>query len=83
MRIDDSLVRELLNAPADDTVLVLLEGRAQVVDRAALDNERYHGAAVLMSRAEVVERLGTSSPADDDVRRLAASLQDAVDKLGA
>ncbi|MEU0116215.1 hypothetical protein ABZ137_21500 [Streptomyces bobili] len=83
MRIDDSLVRELLNAPADDTVLVLLEGRAQVVDRAALDNERYHGAAVLMSRAEVVERLGTSSPADDDVTRLAASLQDAVDKLGA
>jgi hypothetical protein len=83
MKIDASLVRKLLGAPSDDTVLVLLEGRAQVVEQAALDSEQYHGAAVLLSRAELVERLGTPSPAEEDVTRLSASLQDAVDKLGA
>ncbi|GAA3969375.1 hypothetical protein GCM10022384_20770 [Streptomyces marokkonensis] len=83
MEIDEVLIRELLDAPSDDTVLVLLEGRAQVVEQAALTSEQYQGAAVLISRAELVERLGTPSPADEDVTRLSASLQDAVDKLGA
>ncbi|MEU0300192.1 hypothetical protein ABZ252_12100 [Streptomyces sp. NPDC006175] len=83
MKIDESLVRKLLDAATDDAVLVLLEGRAQVVVQADLDSEQYRGAAVLMSRAELVERLGTSSPAEEEVARLAASLQDAVDKLGA
>lgn len=83
MKIDESLVRELLDAPSDDTVVVLLKGRAQVVGQAALDSEQYHGAAVLISRAELVERLGTPSPAEEDVTRLSASLQDAVDRLGA
>ncbi|MDN3250417.1 MULTISPECIES: hypothetical protein [unclassified Streptomyces] len=83
MKIDETLIREFLEAPSDDTVLVLLEGRAQVVEQAALNSEHYRGAAVLISRAELVERLGTPSPTDDEVTRLSASLQDAVDKLGA
>ncbi|MEJ1199686.1 MULTISPECIES: hypothetical protein [unclassified Streptomyces] len=83
MKIDESLVRKLLDAPSDDTVLVLLKGRAQVVEQAALNSERYHGAAVLISRAELVERLGTPSPGEEEITRLSASLQDAVDKLGA
>ncbi|WP_268221203.1 hypothetical protein [Streptomyces sp. EMB24] len=83
MKIDEALVRGLLDAPSDDTVLVLLEGRAQVVEQAALNSEQYHGAAVLISRAELVEQLGTQSPAEGDVTRLSASLQNAVDKLGA
>ncbi|MCZ9350981.1 hypothetical protein NGM36_14410 [Streptomyces mutabilis] len=83
MKIDGALVRELLDAPSGDTVLVLLEGRAQVVEQAALNSEQCHGAAVLISRAELVERLGTTAPTEEDVTRLSASLQDAVDKLGA
>ncbi|PAM97196.1 hypothetical protein CJI59_35890 [Streptomyces sp. Alain-F2R5] len=83
MKIDEVLIRELLDAPSDDTHLVLLEGRAQVVEQAALNSEQYQGAAVLISRAELVDRLGTPSPAEEDVTRLSASLQDAVDKLGA
>ncbi|MGW8066541.1 hypothetical protein ACVV2G_30715 [Streptomyces ziwulingensis] len=83
MRIDEPLLRKLLEAPEDDTVLLLVEGRAQVVEQSALDSDQWRGAAVLVSRAEVVERLGTPSPTDEDVTRLAASLQDAVGKLGA
>ncbi|MER7575145.1 hypothetical protein [Streptomyces sp. NPDC126514] len=83
MRIDEALVRELLDAPSDDAVVVLLKGRAQVVGQADLGSEHYRGAAVLISRAELVERMGTPSPAEADVTRLSAALQDAADKLGA
>ncbi|MFI9771306.1 hypothetical protein ACIHJG_31165 [Streptomyces sp. NPDC052415] len=83
MRIDEALVRELLDAPSNDTVVVLLKGRAQVVEQADLGSEQYRGAAVLISRAELVERMGTPSPAEADVARLSAALQDAADKLGA
>jgi hypothetical protein len=80
--IDEAVVQELLDATEDDAALVLLEGRAQVVDRTALDNAA-HGAAVLLSRAELMDRLGTPSPAREDVARVTASLRDAVGKLGA
>lgn len=36
-----------------------------------------------MSRAELVERLGAPSPAEEDVTHLAASLQDDVGEPGA
>ncbi|MGW7465409.1 hypothetical protein ACWGJT_12070 [Streptomyces xantholiticus] len=81
--IDEAVVQELLDASEDDAVLVLLEGRAQVVDRTALDSDAFRGAAVLLSRAELVDRLGTPSPAREDVARVTASLRDAVGKLGA
>ncbi|QIP87849.1 hypothetical protein GLX30_31760 [Streptomyces sp. Tu 2975] len=81
--IDEAVVQELLDASEDDAALVLVEGTAQVVDRAALDSDAFHGAAVLVSRAELVDRLGTPSPAREDVARVAASLRDAVGKLGA
>ncbi|MFF8605695.1 hypothetical protein ACF06X_07125 [Streptomyces sp. NPDC015346] len=82
MVIDENLVRELLNAPESDAAIVLLEGRAQVVGEAALAGNEFRGAAVLVSRGDLVDRLG-ASPTDEEVARLAASLRDAVDKLGA
>ncbi|MGN9790537.1 hypothetical protein ACTMTU_05450 [Streptomyces sp. OZ13] len=81
--IDEAVVHELLDATDDDAALVLLGGTAQVVDRTALGSDAFRGAAVLLSRAELVDRLGTSSPTQEDVARVAASLRDAVGKLGA
>lgn len=81
--IDEGLVRELLDATEDDAVLVLVEGRAQVVGPSDREDDRFRGAAVLMSRAELVDRLGTSSPTQEEAARLASSLRDAVGKLGA
>jgi hypothetical protein len=83
MMIDEALVQELLDAPEDDTALVLLEGRAQVVGRAALGSDRCRGAAVVLSRGDLVDRLGTPAPSPEDLTRIAASLRDAVAKLGA
>ncbi|MDH6223311.1 MULTISPECIES: hypothetical protein [Streptomyces] len=83
MLIDETLVKELLDRPADDAALVLLEGTAQVADRAALEGDsHFRGAAVLLTRGELVERLGGSSPAEEDLTRVAASLSDSVGKLG-
>ncbi|MET8576619.1 hypothetical protein [Streptomyces sp. NPDC005012] len=83
MVIDETLVKELLDARGDDSALVLLEGTAQVVDGPALEGDAFRGAAVVLTRGELVERLGGSSPAEEDLRRVAASLSDSIGKLGA
>ncbi|MEU0159662.1 hypothetical protein ABZ154_12660 [Streptomyces sp. NPDC006261] len=80
--INEALVRELLEAADDDSALVLLEGRAQVADRSALDGDDLRGAAVVLTRAELVDRLGTRYPAPQDLTLVATSLDDAVGKLG-
>ncbi|MEU6810927.1 hypothetical protein ABZ920_18460 [Streptomyces sp. NPDC046831] len=81
--IDETHVAELLAAPDDDAALILLEGRAQVVDAASLAGEDCAGAAVLLTRAELAERLGTATPAEHEVRLLARTLGDTAGKLGA
>ncbi|WP_250292198.1 hypothetical protein [Streptomyces atroolivaceus] len=82
MMIDEALVRELLDAADDDSALVLLEGRARVAGQAALRGDDLRGAAVVLTRAELVDRLGTAYPAPQDLTLMAASLDDAVGKLG-
>ncbi|MFC0636829.1 hypothetical protein E5082_31575 [Streptomyces griseoluteus] len=59
--IDETHVAELLPARDDDAGLILLEGTAQVVDAASLTQEDHAGAAVLLTQAELVDRLGTVS----------------------
>ncbi|MEU3555849.1 hypothetical protein [Streptomyces fragilis] len=84
MVIDETLVKELLDRPSDDASLVLLEGTAQVVDGAALEGDgAFRGAAVVVTRGELVERLGGTSPDEADLTRTAASLSDSIGKLGA
>ncbi|MFH9607133.1 hypothetical protein [Streptomyces sp. NPDC017448] len=82
MVIDEALVRELLDAADDDSALILLEGRARVAGRSALDGADLRGAAVVLTRAELVDRLGTACPAPEDLALVATSLDDAVGKLG-
>ncbi|MEU1125053.1 hypothetical protein ABZ371_16185 [Streptomyces sp. NPDC005899] len=83
MVIDEALVRELLDRTEDTAALVLMEGRARIAGPAELDSDTFRGAAVLVSRGELVDRLGTSAPTPQAVQQLAASLRDAVGKLGA
>ncbi|MDN3293959.1 hypothetical protein QWM81_07845 [Streptomyces ficellus] len=81
--IDQSHVRDLLAMPDDDAALVLMEGRAHVVDPPRLASEAYRGAAVLLTRGDLVGRLGTASPQDHQVRELAATLRTMAGELGA
>ncbi|MFE2973487.1 hypothetical protein [Streptomyces sp. NPDC057644] len=81
--IDEALIRQLLDAADDDSALVLLEGRARVAGRADLDSDDLRGAAVVLTRAELVDRLGTSYPTQQALTSTVASLDETVGKLGA
>lgn len=81
--IDEVLIRELLDAADDHSALVLLEGRARVAGRAELDGEDPRSAAVVLTRAALVDRMGTSYPTQQALALVVASLDDAVGKLGA
>ncbi|MET9801754.1 hypothetical protein [Streptomyces sp. NPDC006368] len=81
--INESHVRELLDAGDDDAALVLLEGRAQVVAPSERASDAYRGAAVLLSRGDLVGRLGTSTPSDHEVRTLATTLRTMAAEIGA
>jgi hypothetical protein len=80
--ISESHVRELLGAQ-DDTALVLLEGRAEVVDAASLDSDDYRGAAVLLTRGDLAGRLGTPTPSEREIQELAATLDTMASQTGA
>jgi hypothetical protein len=80
--IDESHVRKLYEAGNDDAALVLLEGRARVVDSPSGQEEGSDGALLVITKRDLVDRLGTA-PADHDLRDLAQALSDTVGKLGA
>ncbi|MFC8706673.1 hypothetical protein ACFUIV_31430 [Streptomyces anulatus] len=83
MIIDEELVRELLDTADDDSAMVLVKGHARVAGLADLDSDDLRGAAVVLTRAELVDRLGTSYPTPQDLTSMVASLDDAAGKLGA
>ena len=74
-------VRRLL-ASDSDSVLVLVEGRTEVVDPAALDTDDYRGALQVITRGELVEQAGTEQLSDRELVEQAALLETAVAELG-
>ncbi|WP_228991949.1 hypothetical protein [Streptomyces sp. DH8] len=82
MVIEEDLVRELLDAADEDSAPVLLEERARVAGGSDLDGHGLRGAAAMPTRAELMERLGASCPAPQDVALMVSSLDDAVGRLG-
>ncbi|MGW5904559.1 hypothetical protein ACWFQ6_22695 [Streptomyces althioticus] len=78
--IDEGHVRDLCDAANDDAALVLLEGRARVVDQPS--EEESQGALLVITKRDLVERLG-SDPSDQALHDVAGTLSDTVGKLGA
>jgi hypothetical protein len=74
-------LRRLL-ASETDTVLILIEGRIEVVDPAALDTDEYRGALQVITRDELIERAGGEQLSDRELLEQAALLEMAVDELG-
>ncbi|MCW2687801.1 MAG: pyridine nucleotide-disulfide oxidoreductase [Mycobacterium sp.] len=79
--IDD--VRRLLNAEEPDAVLVLVEGRTEVVPAGAVDSPQYRGALQVASRSELIERTGGAQPSGHELAEFAAKLDTLVAELGA
>lgn len=79
--IHGSDVRRLLDA-GDDAVLVVLEGRATVIEGDQVDDDAHRGALRVISRAELVRRAGRAEVSDAEVTQLAAVLDAEVSGLG-
>ncbi|WP_369802959.1 hypothetical protein [Mycobacterium sp. EPa45] len=74
-------VRRLLDGDSD-AVLVLVEGRIEVIDPAALDTDDYRGALQVITRAELVEQAGGEDLSDRELVEQAAALDTAITELG-
>lgn len=74
-------VRQLLDSEID-TVLVLIEGRVDVIDPAALDTDEYRGALQVITREELIEQAGREQLSDRELVEQAAALDMAVAELG-
>jgi hypothetical protein len=77
--IDD--VRRLLQSDEPDSVLVLVEGRTEVIGAGRLASEQYRGALEVVSRDDLVKRLG-DAPSEHDLAEQAALLDSAISELG-
>ena len=75
-------VRQLLASDAD-TVLILVEGRIHVVDPAALDTDEYRGALQVITRDELIGRVGDEPLSDHELVEQADVLDMTVAELGA
>lgn len=82
MTITSDHLRQLLDADDDDAVLVLIEGRAEVIDSDAIDDDEHRGALEVISRADLIERLDGEDPSDHEIEEQAATLDATVDELG-
>ena len=74
-------VARLLRTEDGDPVLIVHEGRADVVARTALDDPRYEGALHLADRGDLASVRG-EDPSDEEIEALARRLDTAVRNLG-
>lgn len=79
----DDLRRLLGTSEADDPVLILIEGRLEIVPAAELTSAEYRGALRVASRGEIIERTGGGeSLSERELDDEAQALTTAVRNLG-
>lgn len=81
MTVQSDDVRRLLDADGD-AVLVLLAGRTEVISGAELDDEEHRGALQVITRADLLDRVGDAEPSESDLTVQAALLDAEVAQLG-
>jgi replication-associated recombination protein RarA len=81
MLISADDVKQLL-AAQDDAVLVLIEGRTEVIAQAETDSPQYRGALQIVSRADLIKRTGGADISDHELAEQAAILDSTVSELG-
>jgi hypothetical protein len=74
-------VRRLLDSEIG-AVLILVEGRVEVIDPAALDTDDYRGALQVITREELIEQAGGEQLSDRELLEQATALEMAVADLG-
>lgn len=82
MTISADDVRELLEDEDPGAVLVLIEGRAEVITHRETYSARYQGALQVVDRDDLVARLGSADLSDRELVEQAAILDATVAGLG-
>jgi hypothetical protein len=81
MTISGDDVRQLLQAETT-AVLVLVEGRIEVVTATELDSDAYRGALEVISREDLLKRTGGTELSEHELAEQAGVLDAAVSELG-
>ncbi|MDT5049450.1 MAG: hypothetical protein QOG75_5348 [Mycobacterium sp.] len=81
MTISTDDMRRLLQSELPDAILVLVEGRTEVIGAGQLASEPYRGALEVISRDDLMKRLG-DAPSEHDVAEQAALLDTAISEMG-
>ena len=82
MTISSDDVRRLLGASEPDAVLVLIEGRPEVISAAAVDSDEFRGALTTATREQLIERVGSAELSAHELTEQAASLDAMISNLG-
>ena len=82
MTISSDDVRRLLAASEADAVLVLIEGRPEVIAAAAVDSAAFRGALTVATRQQIIERVGSAELSEHELAEQAASLDAMISNLG-
>ena len=75
-------LQRLLAAEQKNATMVMVEGRIDVIGAGQLASPEYRGAIEVVSREDLVKRLG-EAPSEHDVAEQAGVLDAAISELGA
>ena len=75
-------VRHLLHDENADAVLVVIEGRATVIAQSETDSPQYRGALQVITRDDLLQRIGAADLSDRVFEEQAAILDTTVAELG-
>jgi hypothetical protein len=75
-------VRRLLEHDDPEAVLVLIEGRIEVVSPRQTDSPEYRGALQVISRDDLLQRIGAQDLSDRVIEEQAAILDTTIAELG-
>ncbi|MEG8278938.1 hypothetical protein [Streptomyces sp. AHA2] len=76
-------IKDLLESDADEPVLVVVAGAAEVVPASALETDDYRGALEIASRKDLLTELDGEVPSRHELEEIAARLDASVTRLGA
>jgi hypothetical protein len=75
-------VRRLLEHDDPEAVLALIEGRIEVVSPRQTESPEYRGALQVISRDDLLQRIGAQDLSDRVIEEQAAILETTVAELG-
>jgi hypothetical protein len=78
--VDD--VKQLLQHDDPEALLVLIEGRAEIITPREADSPQYRGALQVISRDDLIKRTSGAEVSDHDLAEQAALLDSTISELG-